>query len=303
MFIGSVLVAAAAIPSGTFDVTEVTLWDVGGAAVALVIGYLLAAWGRRATRRAVERIEGAPDTLWSLAGSLVFWFVMAVAVVIALSFLGFDTAPVVLVLLIAAVIVVLSGRSLLENYGASLILQVRAPFEPGDQIESLGYRGAVAEINGRTVIVETTDGRQVHLPNTNVIATPIVNLTKRGIRRSTLTVGVAYGTDLRSAQQILKGAVEGADGVLADPQPEVYVTEFDDSAINFIVRFWHDPHIRDGYVVTDRVAQAINDALAAAAIVIPFPQATLWWGDSQADGSGGTTTPQPSEAQSPTESS
>lgn len=302
MFTGYALVAAVADLSGDFDATEVSVWDVVGASVALIVGYLLAAWARRAARRAVERIEGAPDTLWSLAGSLVFWFVMAIALVVSLAFLGFDTAPVVLVLLIVAVIVVLSGRSLLENYGASVILQVRSPFEPGDQIESLGYRGAVTEINGRTVIVETMDGKQVHLPNTNVITAPIVNLTRRGKRRSTLTVGVEYGTDLGSAQQTLQRAVKGADGVLDDPQPEVYVTEFDDSAINFIVRFWHEPQIRDGYVVTDGVAQAINDALDAADIVIAFPQTTLWWGDPSAADSGAATPPQPSEAQSPTES-
>jgi small-conductance mechanosensitive channel len=194
--------------------------------------------------------------------------------------MGFDTAPIVLVLLIAAVVVVLSGRALLENYGASLILQVRSPFEPGDQIQSGDYRGEVVEINGRTVVIATMDGKEVHIPNSTVVSNAIVNLTTRGRRRSRLDVGVEYGTDLGQARRVLTDTVTGVPGVLDDPAPEVFVTEFDDSAINFAVRYWHEPTIRDGFVVTDDVARAIDVALAAAGIVIAFPQATLWWGDA-----------------------
>jgi small-conductance mechanosensitive channel len=270
--------------SSIVDPGELTVWDIGAAVVVLIVGYLLARWGRRASSRAVGRIDEMPDTIAGLAGSIVFWLVISLALVFALSILGFDTAPVMLVLLFVAVVIVLSGRSLLENFGASLILQVRAPFEPGDQIETGEHRGEVTEINGRTVVVSTMDGKQVHIPNSTVVANPIVNLTRRGLRRSRLDVGVAYGTDLGRAQQVLRTAVTDVEGVLDDPEPEVYVTEFDDSAISFAVRYWHQPQIRDGYVVTDVVARAINDALDAAAIVVAFPQATLWWGDGETAG-------------------
>jgi small-conductance mechanosensitive channel len=265
--------------SSVVDPSDLTLWDIIASVVVLLLGYLLARWGRRATRRVVGRIDEMPENITDLAGSIAFWLVIAMTVVFALSILGFDTAPVVLLLLFVVIILALSGRTVFENYGASLILQVRSPFEPGDQIQSVEHTGAVHEINGRTVVLHTMDGKEVHLPNKSVIDNPIVNLTRRGRRRSRLDVGVAYDTDLGRAQQVLRSAVAGVDGVLDDPACEVFVTEFDDSAINFAVRYWHEPAIREGYVVTDEVARAIDDALEAAGIVIAFPQATLWWGD------------------------
>jgi small conductance mechanosensitive channel len=132
------------------------------------------------------------------------------------------------------------------------------------------------------------EGTEVHIPNSSVIANPIVNLTRRGRRRTRLDVGVEYGTDLAQAQQVLRDTVADVDAVRGDPAPEVYVTEFDDSAINFAVRFWHEPQIREGFVVADEVARAIDDALDAAGIVIAFPQATLWWGDAGAANSEST---------------
>ena len=70
----------------------------------------------------------------------------------------------------------------------------------------------------------------------------------------------------------------------ADPEVEVFVEEFDDSSINFLVRFWHDPEIRAGFVVRDEVSRAIKAALDDAAIVIAFPQRVLWWGDGEQGG-------------------
>jgi len=285
--------------SSVVDPSDLTLWDVIASVVVIVVGYILARWARRSTRRVVARIDEMPENISDLAGSIVFWIVIAMAIVFALSILGFDTAPVVLLLVFIVVILALSGRTLFENYGASLILQVRSPFEPGDQIQSVDHTGTVSDITGRTVILHTADGTEVHIPNKSIIDNPIVNLTRIGRRRSRIDVGVAYDTDLGRAEQVLRAALAGVAGVLDDPAAEVYVTEFDDSAINFAVRFWHEPAIVQGYVVTDIVARSIDDALGAADIVIPFPQATLWWGDPGSSGSEPTPTSDPTNKADP----
>ena len=261
------------------DPTALSWWDVLGAFIAVVGGYVLARFARSATRRLVDRIDGVPPNLSDLAGSIAFWAVLSTAVVLALTLLGFDTGPLVLFLLLFGVIIVLSGRALLENFGAGVILQVRSPFEVGEQIDVASHKGEVVEINGRTTVVRTMDGTLVHIPNSMVIANPIVNITGIGRHRSRIDVGVEYGTDLARAREVILEAAASAPTVLADPPPETFVTEFDDSAITFAVRFWHEPTIRQGFVTSDEVARAIDAAFKTTGIVIAFPQRTLWWGD------------------------
>jgi small-conductance mechanosensitive channel len=128
-------------------------------------------------------------------------------------------------------------------------------------------------------VIETIDGENIHIPNKTVIDSPVVNLTDLGSRRSTLEVGVAYGTDLDHAKQVLEEAATACELTHSEPPPEALVSEFGDNAIEFQLRFWHDPLVLDGYRAVDGVARSVARVLARHGIVIAFPQRTLWWGE------------------------
>jgi small-conductance mechanosensitive channel len=108
-----------------------------------------------------------------------------------------------------------------------------------------------------------------------VIKSPIVNHTQRGRRRTTVQIGVAYGTDLDRATQVLVEAVSAVDGVLDSPPPEALVEAFGESSIDFAVRYWHPPSIAAMWRSRSDVAKAIERGLAAADITIPFPQRVI----------------------------
>lgn len=144
----------------------------------------------------------------------------------------------------------------------------------------MNHTGKVLEVSSRVVKLETLDGRRVVLSNTSVLADPLVVFTKRPERRSELTVGLAYGTDLDRARRVLGDAAVGVTGVLATPPPEVFVSEFADSSINFLVWFWHASDLQSEYEATDQVARSLERACREAGLTISFPQRTLWWGES-----------------------
>ena len=131
-------------------------------------------------------------------------------------------------------------------------------------------------MNSRTVIVDTPDGRRVHLPNRQVLDREIVNLTVRGRRRTTLEVGVEYDTDLGDARQVILGAITGLDEVLDDPESVAEVYEFGDNAITIRALFWHAPTLWEERAARDAAARSIKRALDSAGIVIAFPQRVLW---------------------------
>ena len=234
-------------------------------------------------RGAPEGVVGGGAPVTDAITKVTGWAIVLLAFVYALSIVGFDTAPIVLALVVIGIILFLSGRSLAENFGAGLVLQTRAPFEMGDQITSVDYTGTVLEITARTVLLETIDGRRVHIPNGTVLGNPIVNLTTLGARRTTVEVGLAYGTDLDSARGAMLETVRGVGGVLADPAPDVLVRSFDDSAITFHVRYWHEPTIGNERLVTDEVIRAVDQTVKAHGMTIAFPQRTLWWGTGSAE--------------------
>ena len=204
---------------------------------------------------------------------------MFVGAIYAVVLLGIDIGPALLIILAIAVVVFFAGRRLMDNFSSGLVLQSAPMFAAGDQIVTESGTGTVLEITGRTVVIETIDGENIHIPNKMVIDNPVVNLTDLGNRRSMLKVGVAYGTDLDHAKRVLEDAAASCELAHPEPAPEALVSAFGDNAVEFHLLFWHDPLVLDQYRAVDDVARTVARALTQEGIVIAFPQRTLWWGD------------------------
>jgi small-conductance mechanosensitive channel len=256
----------------------VTWWDVVWAGVVLLAGLGTAWVVRRIVRHALDRVPSVPEYARQLVVKMAGWLVILAAVVYALSLLGVDLGPIMMIMLFAFVLIFFAGRRLMDNFSAGLVLQAGTLFDVGDQVSIGTDSGTVAEIHGRAVIIETPDGKQVHVPNGKVLDDVVINLTRLGRRRSTIEVGVEYGTDLASAGAAMLEAVGSCARALADPPPEAFVEEYDDSSIDFDVRFWHDPGIWEQDAAIDEVARAIDRVFRERGIVIAFPQRVLWSG-------------------------
>jgi small conductance mechanosensitive channel len=229
---------------------------------------------KRITASFVQRGDGARPAA-QLAGRVVGGVVVVGGFVYALQVLGVRLAPVLGALGIGGLALAFAAQSILENLFASILLQSRRPFRRGDQIATNEIEGTVEDVNFRTVVVRTYAGERVLVPCSQVLNNAIVNFTAGGLRRTTLDVGVAYDTDLDTAQRVLMGAVRSVDGVRAEPVPEVWVEQFNESSIDFALRFWHAPDIATLWRVRSGVAMAVKSALDGAGITIPFPQRTL----------------------------
>lgn len=123
-------------------------------------------------------------------------------------------------------------------------------------------------------MLRTYDGERVMVPCAQVRSNPITNHTALGRRRTTLSVGVSYGADLRRAIDVVLDAVREVDGVLPRPAPEVRVEELGESGVALAMRFWHAPDIATLWRRSD-VAVAAKRALDDAGIEIPFPRRVL----------------------------
>lgn len=273
-----VLVAAQAKEAIVGEPLTARDWIVAGA-IALV-GMAMAKVLTSVVSRAAGRDEGQTAAAEAV-GRAVGLVLAAVSLVYALGVIGVRLGPLVGALGIGGLALAFAGQNILANFLASIILQLRRPFRRGDQISVAGCEGTVDDVNFRTVVLRTFDGERVMVPCAQVLTTPIVNHTTLGRRRTTLSVSVAYDTDLDEALSALRKALRREDGVLDRPDPEVWVESFADSGISLAVRFWHAPDVATLWRTRSDVAVAVKRALDEAGICIPFPQRVLRFADDR----------------------
>ena len=270
-----------------------TAADWIGAGVILAVGIAGSAVLRTVLGRALRRGDSersAADVVTRGVG----WLVLAAALFWSLALLGVRVGPLFGALGIGGLAIAFAAQSILANFLASIILQVRRPFRKGDQVTTNDCEGVVEGVNFRTVALRTYDGERVMVPCAEVLARPITNHTTLGRRRTTLEVGVAFGTDLEAARTILLERVGATEGVLERPPCEVWVEEFGESSINLAVRYWHPPDIASLWRVRSHVAVAVKTALDEAGIEIPFPRRIIGFVPDAAISDGA-----PAERQSP----
>jgi small conductance mechanosensitive channel len=237
---------------------------------ALVVSLLLA----KAVERTLSRTR-ADHVAVVLLSRIVRLVGIIGALLLGLAIAGVQVGSVLAGLAVVGVAVGLAVQGILENFIAGIILLVRKPFSAGDQVRSGEYEGTIDAIDLRVTHIIDYDGEMILIPNRDVYNNPLVNLTRRGKRRTVVMVGVDYRDDHDDARAVILRSVTRVDGVLDHPEPEVLLTELGESSVNFEVRYWTRPDIRSVRRTQDRVLAAAKRGIQEAGMTIPWPIRTL----------------------------
>lgn len=166
-------------------------------------------------------------------------------------------------------------QDILKNFAAGVILLLQQPFKVGDSIEVSNYSGVVQTINIRTTELRTFDGRLVIIPNADLLANTIVNLTRADKRRIDLRVGIDYNNDLQQAHAALLTALQAVPGFLSDPAPLIVSETFGDSAIDLRAYFWIDLEVTNLFNARDAAVKNIKAEFEKQGIKIANPILTV----------------------------
>ncbi len=169
----------------------------------------------------------------------------------------------------------LAFKDIFENFLSGILILLRKPMQIGDDIEAESITGRVEAITVRDTYLRKRSGELVVVPNSFLFKNPIKILTDQPVRRISLAVGVDYAADLKQAHTVLAGAFEGLSTVDRDRPVDVFVTTFNDSSIDFLLRWWSGATPTEEHRSRNEVAMAVKAALDAAGLEIPFPQRTL----------------------------
>ena len=168
-------------------------------------------------------------------------------------------------------------QNIVNNFVSGFILIFEQPIKVGDKVEisSLKLMGEVRRIGIRSSIIRTFAGADVVVPNSNLIQSEVINWTLSDTkRRVEVLVGVKYGTDPQRVVELLLDVARESPRILKHPPPAALFTGFGDSSLNFVLRVW-TATFDESIVQSSEVAIAVNAALKAAGIEIPFPQRDL----------------------------
>ena len=255
--------------------SDLTLTDWIVAGLILAGGFAVGRIGRGLVVRTIGKHEEDEPAVVQVVSRFISTLAVVAAFIYALSVLGIRLGPLVGALGIGGLAIAFAAQSILANFLASVILQVRRPFRNGDLVQTNDLEGTVEDINFRTVVLRTYSGERAMVPCAEVLSRPIVNYATLGRRRTTLELGITYDTDFTQLRKTLLAAVAGVEGVREQPPPEVWVEGFGESTVNVVVRFWHAPDLATLWRVRNDVAIALKTALDDAGVDMPFPQRVL----------------------------
>ena len=217
----------------------------------------------------LERRDDSPslnDFLLGLGKGLGYAFII---VGVAMT-LGVPGSSFLAIFGAAGLAIGLALQGSLSNFAGGILLLAFKPFKVGHVIVAQGHTGIVAKVQVLYTHLKTFDNQEVIIPNGPLANNDIVNMSTQETRRAELKVGVAYGTNIKEAKEIILKIFENDPRALKDPAPFVALNNFGDSSLDIVVRVWAKsadmwPMYFDGM-------EAINSEFEKHGIEIPFPQ-------------------------------
>ena len=237
----------------------------------LSVGLWLSARLTRIVKRGMERRK-LEQSLQSFLVSFVSIISKVFVFVIVLTTVGVQMTAITAALGAAALAVGMALSGMMQNVAGGLVILFFKPFKVGESIATAsGQEGVVKKIMIFTTELHTFDNQTVFLPNGALANGEITNLSRGGVRRVDLSVGVSYGTNVDIARKVIMDIMKKDARIKHNVNPPVVlVSSLADSSVVLTVRFWAS--WGDLIGVKSDVLEQIYETLPKKKLNFPFPQ-------------------------------
>ncbi len=213
-----------------------------------------------------------PRQMTPLAEKVAMIFILGGALMVVLKHFHYDILSLVTALGIGSLAIGMAAKETLAHVISGFTLMLDRPFRLGDRIQLVGGQvGDVQDIGLRSTKIKTLDHQLLVIPNSDLCNTMVLNQAFPDRRvKGRINLGVAYGSDLERAKNLLAATAREVSDVLADPPPEAFFTAFGDSALSLALFFWVDDYGKL-FTATDQINTLILRRFREQGIEIPFP--------------------------------
>lgn len=250
--------------------------EIISALLLLTVGIWLA---RRISRSVSARLAERTQLDISAAtavGTLLFYVLLIIVILLAIQALRI---PITMFAFFGGAIAIgvgLGAQSIFNNFISGLILMLDRPIRLGDTVQIGDNYGKIAEIGARCTRLHRFDGIDVLVPNSTLLENDVVNwtLADRQVRQ-VVRVGIAYGSDVRHATDLLLQAANEQPEVLKGDTNSSHVLfeDFGDDALVFELFFWLE--LDDSIamrIIRSNIRYRIEELFREGSVTIAFPQ-------------------------------
>ncbi|NAZ52210.1 mechanosensitive ion channel [Vibrio toranzoniae] len=196
--------------------------------------------------------------------------VVFIGLLIALSQIGIELAPLLTGFGVAGIIIGFALQDTLSNFASGLMILIYRPYDVGDMVKVSGVQGTVKDMNLVSTTVQTIDNQRLVIPNNKVWGDVINNITAERVRRVDMVFGIGYSDDIDKAKSVLNDIIIAHPLVLKKPEHMIKLHTLNTSSVDFVVRPWVKTD--DYWDVYWDVTETVKKRFDEEGITIPFPQ-------------------------------
>ncbi len=246
------------------------LLDVLVILLILIVAEIAISILKKVLKKALGKSRKLSELFQRLLLKVLIGLAQIVVVMVILSRLGVDLAPIIAGLGVTGFILGFAFQETIGNFLAGAMIAINAPFRIGDYIEVGGLAGSVRDMDFMSVTLATPDNKRVVMANKLIWGHAIVNYSYTETRRVEMGVSIAYDSDVNKAKELIRGMISSYAEVLEEPKPVVEVMKLGESSVDIVVRPWTAPS--DYWAVYFRFQQEVLETFRREGIEIPFPQ-------------------------------
>lgn len=252
---------------------SITLGDILMIPLFLLVGIIVTRWTARLIIQRLKAKQTDPNIIHLL---LRVFYIIAIAVIV-ITTLDLINIPITAFAFLSGAIAIGFGfgaQNIINNFISGWILMWERPIRIGDFLEVEDAKGIVQEINTRSTRIRRVDGVHLLIPNSKLLENTVVNWTLVDkLARTSVRVGVAYGSPAKKVAALILQAAEEEKDILKDPKPLITFEDFGDNALVFEVTYWMHSSVEGGLRVSrSNIRFRLDELFEQHNIVVAFPQ-------------------------------
>lgn len=218
-----------------------TLPRIALAIFIFIVGIIIINWLTKKIRQQISNrsLDPLMSSFLGKAIKLVFYIVIFL-LTLHVAGLSSIAAAILATAGASAIIVGFAFKDIAEIFLAGIILAFNRPFNVNDTVKIHDVFGKVKEMEFRYTKITTFDGRNVYIPNSDVLQNPVYNYTEDGFFRTDFVIGIAYENDIEKAKELIRDYLQKEEEIVHDDTHTNFVAEEElaASTVNLKIYFW-----------------------------------------------------------------
>ncbi|EKP0307435.1 miniconductance mechanosensitive channel MscM [Aeromonas veronii] len=219
----------------------------------------------------LQHLSLSPGTGFALT-TISKYLVILIGALTGFSMLGIDWSKTQWLVAALSVGLGFGLQEIFANFVSGLIILFEKPIRLGDTVTIRDLTGTVTKIKTRATTIVDWDRKEIIVPNKAFITEQFINWSlSDAITRVKLRIRIGLTRDPKLVQRILEESIQASTLVLETPTPEVFLTEFTDSALIYEIRLYVN-NMDHRMPITHEVHSLVLEKMQQQGLTLPHQQ-------------------------------